>query len=107
MNTRAKGNTFQVWIRRFLVERGWTVRNFPLTIQPLNRGGKTIFRPLKQDAWAADLIARRPGTLLWIQASCSGGIAKRVEEFKAADKSEWMIPLAIGAGVIILALSRK
>lgn len=32
---------------------------------------------------------------------------RRIEEFKAADKSEWMVPLAIGAGVIILALSRK
>ena len=82
MNTRAKGNTFQVWIRRWLVERGWVVRNFPLTIIPITVKGKKIFRPLKQDAWGSDLIARRPGTLLWIQASCSGGIAKRVEEFK-------------------------
>lgn len=34
-------------------------------------------------------------------------VGRRIEEFKAADKSEWMVPLAIGAGVIILALCRK
>lgn len=88
MNTRAKGNAFQVWIRRFLVERGWIVRNFPLTIVPITVKSKKIFRPLKQDAFGADLICRKIAMnmmepyVLWIQASCSGGIKKRVEEFQ-------------------------
>lgn len=94
-NSRAQGNKNQAWIKAWLTERGWTVRNFPVQARPvfgpggkpLMRNGVMVFRKAEADVWGADLIARKeiaPGDpcLLWIQASGSSGVKKRVEEFR-------------------------
>ena len=84
-HARRKGNEFQSWIRRWLEERGWVVRNFPVSVQPRKTPKGLIYCGQKLDVWGADLVARKfingQTELLWIQASCSGGISKRIGEF--------------------------
>ena len=81
MNTRAKGNRFQADVARWLRERGWTVRNFPVSSTPMTIKGKRIFVSRPLDVFGADLYARKSGKSIWIQASMSGGVHKRVEEY--------------------------
>jgi hypothetical protein len=97
MTKRAAGNANQRWIADWLIERGWTVRNFPVISRPIfgpggkpmTKDGRMIFSRLSLDTFGADLVARRDmgaikenGMLLWIQASGSSGVKKRVDEFK-------------------------
>ena len=88
MNKREKGLTFQQWIKKWLEERGWTVRNFSPTSKPIysKKFRKIIYVSVNNDFWGADLIARKLDRnnqirQLVIQASLSTGIQKRIDEF--------------------------
>jgi len=95
-NTRKKGNDFQRRCAGYLKDWGWTVRNFPVTVQPIRIGGRRIFATRPIDIWGSDMVARkdRPSIhnidsmifprLIWVQASLSGGVKKRIEDFKAS-----------------------
>lgn len=87
---REKGNAYQRWIRDWLIDRGWTVRNFPMTSRPIlvpdeKRPGhkKMIWLPQNNDVFGCDLIARniKGPLILWIQCSLDDHIARRLEEF--------------------------
>jgi len=85
---REKGNDFQIWIRNWLQERGWIVRNFPMTSKPIlvpERKGskikKLIWLPQDNDVFGCDLIARKGNITLWIQASLDEHITRRLQEF--------------------------
>jgi len=89
---REKGNSYQRWIRDWLQDRGWIVRNFPMTSRPIlipetdpKKFGqkKMIWLPQNNDVFGCDLIARnRKGPLiLWIQCSLDDHITRRAEEF--------------------------
>ena len=87
-STREKGNAFQVWIRKYLEERGWVVRNFPCTTRPLflpdpkdPKKKKTVFVRQSNDVFGCDLVARGSGLVRWIQATLDTGKQKRAEEF--------------------------
>jgi hypothetical protein len=90
MTTRSSGNANQRWIVKWLTERGWIVRNFPVLSRPvfgpggkpMMKNGRMIFSRLSLDTFGADLVCRKDGVLLWIQASGSPGVKKRVDEFK-------------------------
>ena len=82
MSTRKKGNDFQRWIKSFLELHGWTVRNFPVSVRPIRTPKGLVYAGAKVDVWGADLCARKPGRLIWVQGSCSGGVKKRVEEYR-------------------------
>lgn len=82
INPRARGNAYQRDVVAWLQARGWTVRNFPVTIQPLMRGRSIIYRSIKQDVFGADIVARKGRNLIWVQVQrTKGGIRDRVEEF--------------------------
>lgn len=85
---REKGNRYQIWIRDYLLERGWTVHNLPITSRALyvpdkhNPGEKKIvWLPKDNDVFGCDLIARKGFDILWIQASLDPHITKRAEAF--------------------------
>lgn len=87
-SSREKGNAYQRWIRDWLQERGWTVRNFPMTSKPLLLPDKKnpaikklIWLPQNNDVFGCDLIARKEPLLLWIQSSLDEHIARRLDEF--------------------------
>lgn len=86
---REKGNDYQRWIRDWLQERGWIVRNFPMTSRPLmlpdkKKPGtkKLVWLPQNNDVFGCDLIARKSPLILWIQSSLDDHIARRLEEFQ-------------------------
>lgn len=85
---REKGNAYQRWIRDWLIERGWTVRNFPMTSRPIlvadeKRPGekKMIWLPQNNDVFGCDLIAMKGRVRLWIQSSLDEHITRRLLEF--------------------------
>ena len=85
---REKGNAYQRWIRDWLWERGWTVRNFPMTSKPLLLPDKKnpavkklVWLPQNNDVFGCDLIARKGFIVLWIQSSLDEHISRRLEEF--------------------------
>ena len=86
---REKGNAYQVWIRNWLEERGWTVRNFPVISRPpilipdKEHPGKMkqIWLHQDNDVFGCDLIAMKRRVRLWIQSSLDEHIAKRLAEF--------------------------
>lgn len=88
-SARASGNEYQVYVRKWLEERGWTVRNFPVIAKPifgrgglpLTKDGKPLFSRMNLDVYGADLVARKGDRLIWIQASMSSEIKKRLAEF--------------------------
>lgn len=82
-SAREKGNEFQNWVAHWLEDRGWVVRNFPLASRPLfdKRQQKVIYVRQSQDVFGADLVARKDGRLIWIQASATADISRRIEEF--------------------------
>ena len=92
---REKGNAYQVWIRNWLQERGWTVRNFPVISKPpievpdKKHPGRKILIWLHQDndVFGSDLIAMKGKIRIWIQASLDEHIARRVGEFAKYFKS--------------------
>lgn len=82
MSKRRKGNDFQRWIKSWLELRGWTVRNFPVSVRPIMTPKGLVYAGAKVDVWGADLCARKPHRLIWVQGSCSGGVKKRVEDYQ-------------------------
>lgn len=85
---REKGNSYQRWIRDWLQDRGWMVRNFPMTSRPImvpdeKRPGqkKMIWLPQNNDVFGCDLIGRKCMMMLWIQSSLDDHITRRMEEF--------------------------
>lgn len=86
---REKGNAYQLWIRHWLEDRGWTVRNFPVISKPpievpdKKHPGRKVLIWLHQDndVFGCDLIARKEPLLLWIQSSLDEHIARRLQEF--------------------------
>lgn len=86
---REKGNAYQVWIRNWLEERSWTVRNFPVISRPpimapdKEHPGKMkqIWLHQDNDVFGCDLIAMKGKIRLWIQSSLDEHIAKRLGEF--------------------------
>lgn len=81
---RARGLVFQRWIKKWLEDRGWLVRNFAPVPKAIwdKKKKKLIYISVKNDVWGSDLIARKEGRMLWIQASLDAHITKRVEEFE-------------------------
>ena len=86
---REKGNDYQIWIRNWLQERGWVVRNFPVITRPpiivpdKEHPGKMkkIWLHQDHDVFGSDLIAMKGKVRLWIQSSLDEHIARRVGEF--------------------------
>jgi len=86
---REKGNAYQVWIRDWLQERSWTVRNFPVISRPpiivpdKEHPGKMkkIWLHQDNDVFGCDLIAMKGRVRLWIQSSLDEHIARRLKEF--------------------------
>ena len=84
---REKGNDFQVWIRNWLRDRGWIVRNFPMTSRKITipdpkRPGwmKEIWLPQDNDVFGCDLIARKGIEILWIQATIGPNIQRKIDK---------------------------
>lgn len=84
---REKGNGFQRWIRDWLQDRSWIVRNFPMTSRPMmipdkqNPMKKTlIWLPQDNDVFGCDLVARKGSQVLWIQASLDEHIQRRLDK---------------------------
>jgi len=99
---REKGNAYQRWIRDWLQDRDWTVRNFPMTSRPIlipdeKRPGekKMVWLPQNNDVFGCDLIARKGLLILWIQSSLDEHIARRLETFlkyfKAIGSREYLM----------------
>ena len=92
---REKGNAYQIWIRNWLEERGWTVHNFPMISRPpilipdKEHPGKMkkIWLHQDNDVFGSDLIAMKGKIRIWIQASLDEHIARRVGEFAKYFKS--------------------
>ncbi|MCK5127950.1 MAG: hypothetical protein KAR42_16955 [candidate division Zixibacteria bacterium] len=87
-STREKGNDFQRWIRDWLLDRSWTVRNFPMNSRPMNlpdpdRPGrmKLVWLPQDNDVFGCDLVAMKGKRRLWIQSSLDEHIQRRLDEF--------------------------
>lgn len=85
---REKGNKFQLWIRDYLREREWIVRNFPMLTNALmlpdkKRPGekKLIWLPKDNDVFGCDLVARKGALSMWIQASLDSHIQRRLDIF--------------------------
>ena len=85
---REKGNSFQRWIRDWLCERGWQMRNFPMMSRPMmlpdkKRQGqkKLVWLPQDNDVFGCDLIAMKGSRRLWIQSSLDEHIQRRLDEF--------------------------
>ncbi len=81
---RKKGALFQKWCEKWLIERGFIVRNFMPTakavfIPKLNR---TLWISQDNDCFASDLVARKDGKVYWIQVSHGTAVTKRIEDFK-------------------------
>jgi hypothetical protein len=87
VSTRRTGNEFQRWCAKWLGDRGWVVRNFPVSVVPRKTPAGLVYAGQKLDVWGADMVARKDSgpedpLLLWVQASCSGGVKKRAAEFQ-------------------------
>lgn len=87
-SARQKGNEYQIWIRDWLQECGWTVRNFPMLTNAIMIMDKTfpfqkrmVWIPKDNDVFGCDLVARKEGKILWIQASLDDHIARRMDTF--------------------------
>jgi len=83
-SNRKKGLLFQKWCEKWLIERGFIVRNFLPTakavfIPNLNR---TLWISQDNDCFASDLVARKDSRVYWIQVSHGTAVTKRVEDFK-------------------------
>lgn len=79
---REKGNAFQRWVKDWLEERGWLIRNFPMTSRMIKIKGKMIFVKQNNDVFGCDLIARKDRRCLWVQATLDSSVTKRQEEFE-------------------------
>ena len=44
--------------------------------------GEKIYVSVDNDVWGSDLVCRKNGKLLWIQATLDSGVTKRVDEFR-------------------------
>ncbi len=87
-STREKGNAYQRWTRDWLRERGWTVRNFPMTSRPLllpdkkNPAVKKLaWLPQDNDVFGCDLVAMKGQRRIWIQSSLDEHTIRRLDEF--------------------------
>ncbi len=87
-SSREKGNDFQRWIRDWLQDRSWIVRNFPMMSRPLNmpdpdrRGRmKLVWLPQDNDVFGCDLVAMKGSMRIWIQSSLDEHIQRRLDTF--------------------------
>lgn len=85
---RQKGNDFQIWIRDWLRDRGWIVRNFPMSSKPIlipdkknPKVKKLVWLHQDNDVFGCDLIAMKGRVRLWIQSSLDEHITRRLQEF--------------------------
>jgi len=78
-NKRKKGLDFQDWIKKFLEEKGWTVHNQ----RPVGKlVGKNYISQRNDIFGCVDLIAKKENKpTIWIQASLSPNLEKRLKEF--------------------------
>lgn len=99
---RRKGADFQRWIEAYLKERGFIVRNFPMTGKMIKYKDKEtgewkqLYKSLENDVFGCDLVARKKlavdyvdkfghritNGLYWIQGTYQAYPKKRLEEFK-------------------------
>lgn len=83
---RQKGNDYQIWVRDWLLSCGWMVRNFPMLTNAIMIQDKEypykkrlVWVPKDNDVFGCDLVARKNGKILWIQASLDEHISRRLD----------------------------
>jgi len=87
-SARTKGLAFQRWIKDFLEERGWHVHNQApcgrIITKRDRKTGKLIkfYTSIHNDIMGCDLIARKKGRLLWIQATLDTNIQRKLDELQ-------------------------
>ena len=84
MSTKKSGNDFQNKIEKFLRQRGFDVINQKTSSRQITlASGQKVWTSSKQDIFACDLIAmKQKEKILFIQASMSGDVTKRLKDFK-------------------------
>jgi len=83
MSKCSVGNAFQDWIAKHLRKTGWDVANFKTFSKQLIINGKMHWTSQRQDVFGCDIIAiKHKQPILFIQASLSGAVKKRLKEFQ-------------------------
>jgi len=84
MSKRKIGNKFQTWIEKYLRKLSYDVVNFKTVSKMIpSATGKMIWISQRQDFFGCDLAAIKPNEkILFIQASLSQNIGKRLKEFQ-------------------------
>lgn len=80
MTKREKGLAFQRWIKTWLDERGWTVRNMTPCGKMIYIKGKKQYVSRNNDVFGCDLICRKGRLVLWVQATEDSGLGRKVKE---------------------------
>ena len=90
--TRATGARYQDWVAKWLEERGWITHNQKtVSKQVKTRDKKTgllkdIYVSARQDLFGVfDLIAKKDGITLWIQATTHKSLKEKVDKINAAN----------------------
>ncbi len=83
MNKRRKGNIFQNWIEKYLIEKNYKVHNQkPVSTKIKNQKGEEIWVSKRNDLFGTfDLIALNENEIKFISATLDTNIKKRTKQF--------------------------
>lgn len=80
MSTRSYGRAFEIWVRNFLREDGWSVKLCGRRAVMLGPGRLVT---AGDDILGCDILAIKPGQkTLFIQCTRDSGVSKRLEELR-------------------------
>jgi len=86
VSTRQKGNQFQDRIQGWLKKRKWIVHNQKSVSSQIPIKGKMIWISKRQDIFGCfDLIAKKNGETLWIQATLHKSLKEKIKKIKDAN----------------------
>ena len=95
-STRQTGNNFQDWIQKWLGDRGWVIHNQKGVATKVRTPRGEIWVSKRQDIYGCiDLIAKKAGLTLWIQATTHKSLKEKVKKIRAAKLtfSEFEFPM--------------
>ena len=95
-STRQTGNNFQDWIQKWLGDRGWMIHNQKGVATKVRTPRGEIWVSKRQDIFGCiDLIAKKVGITLWIQATTHKSLKEKVKKIRAAKLtfSEFEFPM--------------
>ena len=95
-STRQTGNNFQDWIQKWLGDRGWVIHNQKGVATKVRIPRGEIWVSKRQDIFGCiDLIAKKAGITLWIQATTHKSLKEKVKKIIAAKLtySPWEYPM--------------